>query len=413
MTLDDLLSALRRHRWAALLASTLVLLLAVAAAALPADRYTATATVIAKPADATDVASYSSAVSVLVPTLAAYATSEANDALVRGSLPSDLADADVEIEARAEPGTGLLTITATSARQDAAARFANAASFALRVKQARDLAGLRLTVLDDAVTPTVPSGPPRAAARCSAASSCPPSPGSRRRCSPVPCPRGPSWPTWCPAAPASPSSASCRACAWVAGPRCATRRTPASSRRCSGCASASRARGPPAPTSRWPSPRVHASEGKSSLSAALVQALAVAGQQVVLVDADLRRPTQHTQFEAALTPGLAEAAVLEPAGLLQRTDEPTLRLLSAGVPDRHPLEVLDAALPRALAAARTRKAFALVDTPPWSPSPRPCASSPWRSAPCSWPTPVAWTSPSSRRRWRACARRTSSSSGWS
>ena len=65
---------------------------------LPADRYSATATVIAKPADATDVASYSSAVTVLVPTLSAYLTSEANDTLVRGSLPPELADADVEIK---------------------------------------------------------------------------------------------------------------------------------------------------------------------------------------------------------------------------------------------------------------------------------------------------------------------------
>ncbi|MBK8209558.1 MAG: polysaccharide biosynthesis tyrosine autokinase [Rhodospirillales bacterium] len=47
-------------------------------------------------------------------------------------------------------------------------------------------------------------------------------------------------------------------------------------------------------------------EGKSTVAASLARARAMAGQKVILIDADLRKPTAHSLFDIARQPGLAE-----------------------------------------------------------------------------------------------------------
>ncbi|MBL8666103.1 MAG: polysaccharide biosynthesis tyrosine autokinase [Rhodospirillales bacterium] len=47
-------------------------------------------------------------------------------------------------------------------------------------------------------------------------------------------------------------------------------------------------------------------EGKSTLAASLARARALTGQKVILIDADLRKPTMHTLFGISRQPGLAE-----------------------------------------------------------------------------------------------------------
>ena len=49
--------------------------------------------------------------------------------------------------------------------------------------------------------------------------------------------------------------------------------------------------------------------GKSLTAANLAITFAQAGESVVLVDADMRRPTLHEKFELPQTPGLSEAIV--------------------------------------------------------------------------------------------------------
>jgi capsular exopolysaccharide synthesis family protein len=73
-------------------------------------------------------------------------------------------------------------------------------------------------------------------------------------------------------------------------------------------------------------------EGRSSTAANLALALATAGRRVVLVDADLRHPAQHTIFGLGDEPGLT-AVLAGETGLtdaLQTGPAPRLRLLAAG-----------------------------------------------------------------------------------
>ncbi|HDQ35025.1 MAG TPA: tyrosine-protein kinase family protein, partial [Chloroflexi bacterium] len=71
--------------------------------------------------------------------------------------------------------------------------------------------------------------------------------------------------------------------------------------------------------------------GKSYVAANLGVVMAQAGQRVVLVDADLRRPQLHTLLEQPRDPGLTtaildEEALSEPE--LRETSVPGLRLLT-------------------------------------------------------------------------------------
>jgi polysaccharide biosynthesis transport protein len=107
-------------------------------------------------------------------------------------------------------------------------------------------------------------------------------------------------------------------------------------------------------------------EGKSLTSAELARSLARAGQRVILVDADMRRPMQNRLFQSAEAVGLAEVLV-DHATLddtLVETDTPGLLVLHSGTPDRNPTELLS--LPRlgeTIAALQTRTDVVLIDTP--------------------------------------------------
>lgn len=73
-----------------------------------------------------------------------------------------------------------------------------------------------------------------------------------------------------------------------------------------------------------------AGEGKSTVAAGLARAIALSGQRVVLVEADLRRPTFHQQFNLGDDPrGLTSALVGGvPVGELLRPVLPGLRTLT-------------------------------------------------------------------------------------
>jgi capsular exopolysaccharide synthesis family protein len=107
-------------------------------------------------------------------------------------------------------------------------------------------------------------------------------------------------------------------------------------------------------------------EGKSTTVANLAIALAQSGRRVIVVDADLRRPGQHTLFGVQREAGLANVLLSDQAQLpLQDTQTPGVRVLSSGPSPANPLEALASRrLDQVLALARAQADFVLVDTPP-------------------------------------------------
>jgi capsular exopolysaccharide synthesis family protein len=112
-------------------------------------------------------------------------------------------------------------------------------------------------------------------------------------------------------------------------------------------------------------------DGKSLTAANLALTMAQEYQhRVLLIDADLRRPTLHQLFGLAETPGLTDVlmggATLEDS-LVPLADH-HLTVLPSGVPATHPAELLgSAAMRRTLDALRTRFDRVILDMPPVSP----------------------------------------------
>lgn len=110
------------------------------------------------------------------------------------------------------------------------------------------------------------------------------------------------------------------------------------------------------------------SEGKSTTAANLAVVLAQAGKQVILVDADLRRPIQHRFFELPNSRGLTTALLdLEaPVGEhIQDTSVPGLRLMTSSAIPPNPAELLGSQRQADLLAALQDEAdIVVVDSPP-------------------------------------------------
>lgn len=118
-------------------------------------------------------------------------------------------------------------------------------------------------------------------------------------------------------------------------------------------------------------------EGKSTVALNLAQASAQAGVPTLLVEADLRRPSQrqatmNNAASAGLSDVLAEQASLEdalvpvPAGNVSGASEAaTIDVLFAGPTPPNPVELLDSDAMRALlSSASQRYGLVVIDTPP-------------------------------------------------
>ncbi|BAZ43840.1 lipopolysaccharide biosynthesis [Chondrocystis sp. NIES-4102] len=83
-------------------------------------------------------------------------------------------------------------------------------------------------------------------------------------------------------------------------------------------------------------------EGKSSVSANLAVARAQCGQKVLLVDADMRRPTQHRIWEITNEIGLSNVLKHEVqwADVVHKV-MPNLDVLTSGIVPEHPISLLD------------------------------------------------------------------------
>ncbi len=121
------------------------------------------------------------------------------------------------------------------------------------------------------------------------------------------------------------------------------------------------------------------SDGKTTTISNLAIAIAQSGKSVLLVDADLRRPTIHELFNARQAVGLAEVlrGEVDWSLAVRETRVDGLHVLTAGHCPGNPAELLSKGLlGQVLREARTDYDFILVDTPPLLAVSDPCIISP-------------------------------------
>ena len=108
-------------------------------------------------------------------------------------------------------------------------------------------------------------------------------------------------------------------------------------------------------------------DGRTSAAANLATALAHAGATVILVDADLRRPSLHTVFATGERPGLADLlagrASIEEVAI--PTDVPGLKLITVGELTSRSADLFEVEwLTKAFAKMRARAEVVVVDSAP-------------------------------------------------
>jgi capsular exopolysaccharide synthesis family protein len=108
-------------------------------------------------------------------------------------------------------------------------------------------------------------------------------------------------------------------------------------------------------------------EGKTLVASNLAVGLALAGQRVLIVDGDMRRPRVHSVFGRPQEPGLSDLMVgqAKTVDVVAKSDIPNLWILAAGRLPPNPAELLSSKrFQQFLQAVRERFDWVIVDSPP-------------------------------------------------
>lgn len=107
-------------------------------------------------------------------------------------------------------------------------------------------------------------------------------------------------------------------------------------------------------------------EGKSFVSSNLATIIAMTGSRVLLIDADLRRPSQHKLFQTDNDVGLSSVLVgdLSLSEAVQRTHVPGLDLMTSGPRPPNPAELLGSEVMQRLLDSIKAYDFIMIDSPP-------------------------------------------------
>ncbi len=107
-------------------------------------------------------------------------------------------------------------------------------------------------------------------------------------------------------------------------------------------------------------------EGKSTVTANLGMALAELGNRVLIIDADMRRPSQHQVWEEPNSVGLSNVLVDQSdISTVAKELAPNLELLTAGAPPPNPIALLESQRLRDLLDKCSQAYdYVLMDTPP-------------------------------------------------
>ena len=109
-------------------------------------------------------------------------------------------------------------------------------------------------------------------------------------------------------------------------------------------------------------------EGKTTTAVNIAMALAVGGSRVLLIDANMRRPSVHKALRMTNDRGLSQllAGQARMREVVQRTHDPNLLVITAGRTPANPSELLAADRMRALISGLENGPFdwVIIDTPP-------------------------------------------------
>lgn len=108
-------------------------------------------------------------------------------------------------------------------------------------------------------------------------------------------------------------------------------------------------------------------EGKSTTVANLAVSISQAGKSVLIIDADLRNPTQHKLFGLSNTEGLSVSLVQEHEGqsFIKETEIPGVQVLTGGPIPPNPAELVGSQrMKRLIDEVSEQFDVVLIDTPP-------------------------------------------------